>query len=150
MRCREALGDFRGGIFVAVCLAVAVVAVRENESAFYAAVPIFFITVFMAVYVTFISIGRPPEDAFNEPSVLEIIASIICAVGSCSAFSFFADSDAKPRFRYAVVGILVGSVFLLFPSAKAELGFVCVPLSIVMSSIELGAFGKVILKKKRE
>jgi hypothetical protein len=46
--------------------------------------------------------------------------------------------------------VLIGSVFLLFPSAKAELGFICVPLSIVMAAIELGAFGTVILKKKRE
>ncbi len=150
MRSREALGDFRGVVFVAVCFVVAVITARDSDRAFYSAVPIFFITVFIAIYVTFVSIGRPIEDAFNEPSTLEIIASVVCAVGSCAAFSYFSQSLVKQRFRYAVAGVLIGSAFLLFPSAKAELGFVCVPLSIVMSAIELNVFDEVILRKKRE
>lgn len=150
MRSKEALGDIGAFIFIVVCVVVSCIAAYKENTAFYSAVPIFFITLIMAIYVCFVSFGRPPSEPFSNPSFFERLAAIVCPFGICCAVSHLTVGEPKKRFSSCVLGVAVASVFLIFPVAKAELGFICVPLAILMSAIELKAFASVILRQKNE
>ena len=132
-----ALGNTRGIIIVLACVIASAFAAYNGDSAIYTATPVFFITALLAAYITAVSIGNAEFYEFSAPSYAEAVSAIICPLSSCVAFSQISSYPPIKRFKGAMCGILVCAVFLLFKSAKAELGFISVPLAATVSALEI-------------
>ncbi len=144
------LGVYGSLFLVVACIALSGWAAYNGDSAMYSSIPLFFISVILALYVVAVSFSEPLREPFAAPSVLERVSALICPLSSCVAFSALAQFPPIKRYKGALVGLLVCAVFLLFQSADAEFGFISVPLAIVMSALEIKTVKSVILKPKTE
>lgn len=144
------LGDFGSIILVIMCISLCGIAAYKRNCAVYSAVPIFFITVLLALYVVCVSFAQPLREPFDAPHPIECIAAAVCPFSSCAAVSKLFSCTAEKAYIGAVSGVAVSSVFLIFQSAGAEFGFISVMLSLSVSALEIKACCDVISDRQIE
>lgn len=147
---KGALGIVLSIVLAVACIIISTVSAVNGKSVIYSFVPIFFITVLLAFYIVFVSIGKPLRESFNNANLYEYIASLICPISSAISFSRIFNCPPQKGFFGILVGVLIGSVFLIFESAGAEFGFVSVLLSVCVSALEIKACDYIISERKSE
>ncbi len=144
------LGVWRGIALAIAVFALSCWAAHNRDSAIYSAAPVFFMSVMIAVYVIAVSFSDPLRGGFELPSVAESISAVVCPVSSCLAVCDQTSFCPLKRQKGTVAGVAVCCVFLLFVSANAEFEFMTVPLTAVISALEIKAVSSVILKREEE
>lgn len=147
---KGALGAFGALALVAVCAVVSGITAYRGETAFRLATPLLFLALLLSVYVTAVSLFSEPRVLFGEPSADELISAFVCPISLCAALAVTSDISALKRLKAAVAGVALCAVFIIFDAAGAEFGFLSVPLSICVISLEIKAAVGCILKRSAE
>lgn len=147
---KSALGEWGALTAVLLCIAVVGFAVNNRTCVRLAATPLFFVSAILAVYVGAVSFTGDMRSSFPLPDASELLSAAVCPLSICSAVIMLGKCNAAGCIKGAALGVLVTAPFILFESAGAEFGFICVPLAVAASAIELKAATDVIIAARRE
>ena len=139
-RANAELGLFGALTLIVICSISSFYLAGKQESALYVPTPVFALAALLSLIAVCLSFSQAsPYDDMRQITAYDCIFSVFLALSSALTLAVNTNVTRSECAQGCAAAMAIFAVFLLFPAADAELGFVSVPICVSQIALEFRA-----------